>query len=114
MAPSGGHSCFGTLVSMYFCYLDEAGCTGSLPSAGSPIQPVFAVTGLILHRSRLADITRRFVALKARFFPGLMQSARHQLDRILVEVKGADLRADVHGLLPTQARYRSSGTTASC
>ena len=80
---------------MYFCYVDEAGCTGSLPSADSPIQPVFALVGLAVEQSRIADLTRDFLMLKQRFFPGLMANAPHYLDRVLQEVKGSELRADV-------------------
>ena len=32
----------------HFCYLDESGCTGFLPAADSPIQPVFVIAGLII------------------------------------------------------------------
>ena len=80
---------------MHFCYVDEAGCTGMLPSATSPIQPVFSILGLVVPRSKLGHVTREFVRLKQTYFPGLMKNATFPLDRILVEVKGADLRADV-------------------
>jgi hypothetical protein len=80
---------------MYFCYVDEAGCTGALPSAGSPIQPVFALVGLAVEHSHIAGLTRDFLKLKQRFFPGLMANAPHYLDRVLQEVKGSELRADV-------------------
>lgn len=80
---------------MYFCYVDEAGCTGALPSARSPIQPVFALVGLTIKHSRISDLTREFLKLKQRFFPGLMANAPHYLDRVLLEVKGSELRADL-------------------
>jgi len=80
---------------MYFCYVDEAGCTGTLPSATSPIQPVFALIGLAVEHTRIAGLTRDFLKLKQRFFPGLMANAPHYLDGVLQEVKGSELRADV-------------------
>lgn len=73
-------------------YVDEAGCLGSIPSATSDIQPVFVIAGIVFDSSQLVDITRDFVALKRRFFPGLFVQGSHHLDAILVEVKGADLR----------------------
>lgn len=80
---------------MYFCYVDEAGCTGGLPSAQSSIQPVFTLVGLAVEHSRIADLTRDFLKLKQRFFPGLMANATYYLDRVLQEVKGSELRADI-------------------
>lgn len=80
---------------MQFYYLDEAGCTGVLPSSTSPVQPLFLMAGVIISQSCVGQITRDFVDLKARFFPGAMARIRLPLDRILVEIKGADLRADL-------------------
>jgi len=80
---------------MQFHYLDEAGCTGVLPSSTSPIQPLFLMAGVIIPQSCVGPITRDFMDLKERFFPGAMMHISHPLDRILVEIKGADLRADL-------------------
>jgi hypothetical protein len=72
-------------------YIDEAGCLGTLPSPISDIQPVFVIAGVSFDVSRLGDITRDFIALKRRFFPGAYKSPHH-LDALLVEAKGADIR----------------------
>ncbi|MCX7021642.1 MAG: DUF3800 domain-containing protein [bacterium] len=76
---------------MRVLYIDEAGCLGALPSLISDIQPVFVIAGVSFDVSHLGDITRDFIALKRRFFPGAHTSL-YQLDAILVEVKGADIR----------------------
>ncbi len=94
--PRGGRSCFG-LPKLKICYIDESGCTGSLPHATSNVQPVLVVSGLFLDRDRLADITRDFLALKARLFPKYKPASKtttrsHHLDRMLQEVKGAEVR----------------------
>ncbi len=77
---------------MHFCYVDEAGSCGVLPSTTSPIQPVFALVGLVLDEARIPGLTRRLIALKERFYPGRMETVRHRMDRILVEVKGSQVR----------------------
>ena len=77
---------------MHFCYVDEAGSCGVLPSADSPIQPVFVLVGVVLDEARIHGLTRRFMELKERFYPGRMATVRHKMDRILLEVKGAQVR----------------------
>lgn len=77
---------------MQVFYVDEAGCTGMLPSATAPIQPVFVLGGVILDQSRLRDFTLDWLHLKDRFFPGLKAPNADFLDWIAVEIKGADLR----------------------
>jgi hypothetical protein len=77
---------------MRICYVDEAGCTGALPSAGSDIQPVFVLCGVAFQESQLTDLTHEFLALKRRFFPNLPVASSHYLTWILTEIKGSDLR----------------------
>jgi hypothetical protein len=78
-------------LSMYLCYIDESGCTGALPSATSPIQPIFVIAGIIIEQSQLKSLTTSFLDLKRRFFPRKMPNS-FLLDSILVEIKGSDLR----------------------
>ena len=73
-------------------YVDEAGCTGMLPTAIAPIQPVFVLGGVILDQVHLRDFTLDWLHLKDRFFPGLKAPNADFLDWIAVEIKGADLR----------------------
>jgi hypothetical protein len=77
---------------MQLFYVDEAGCTGTLASAVSPIQPVFVLGGIILNQDRLRDFTMDWLDLKDRFFPNLQIPNSDFLDWIAVEIKGADLR----------------------
>lgn len=86
----------------YICYLDEAGCSATLPSKRTDIQPVLVIAGLIVHEDAVADITREFLTLKRRYFPGLFRS-RHLLDDVREEIKGSDLRSAI----------RKRGTRAS-
>lgn len=80
-------------TALRICYVDEAGCTGALPSAASDIQPAFIICGVDLPVSALPEITREFLYLKQRFFPHLpLTTPGHFLEWILTEIKGADLR----------------------
>ena len=81
---------------MYFCYIDEAGCTGNLPSNQTDIQPVFVLCGLIIPESSIVSITHDFLALKRQFNPSLAQTLDHALDIVKHEIKGAeDLRKPI-------------------
>ncbi len=80
---------------MFYCYLDESGCTGALPNATSEIQPVLVVGGLVLTQDHLRQFTQDFLALKQRYFPNLLPRNAQYLDWILKEVKGSDLRRDI-------------------
>jgi hypothetical protein len=78
--------------TMQIFYVDEAGCTGALPSATAPIQPVFVLGGVMLEQSCLRNFTLEWLHLKDKFFPGLRIPNSDFLDWIAVEIKGADLR----------------------
>ena len=80
---------------MYICYIDESGDLGALPSTPSPTgndQPVFLLSGLFIDVTRLETLTNSFLALKFQFFPGLAYPSTNHLDRIIPEIKGADVR----------------------
>ncbi len=77
---------------MYVCYVDEAGCTGELPSANSSIQPIFAIAGLMLPALAVPSVTRELIALKQRFFPTRLPATSRYHDWMVLEVKGSDLR----------------------
>lgn len=81
---------------MHICYVDESGCTGSLPDTTSDIQPVLALLGVVANSACLVDLTHDFLAAKRRFFPHRNgETANHQLNWMLVEIKGADLRKSI-------------------
>lgn len=58
-------------------------------------QPVLAIGGLFVDLAHLASLTRDFLNLKYRFFPRLPYPSTLTLDRILPEVKGAEIRKNV-------------------
>lgn len=90
---------------MKLCYVDESGCTGSLPSPTSSIQPVFVLGGVIIPQQRLREATLGFLHLKARFFPALGAGTGHFLDRVKAEIKGSELRRMACGSSRRQRRH---------
>lgn len=78
---------------MKICFIDEAGDLGALGNPPLPNdQPVLAIAGLIIDAERLAGLTEDFMTLKYNYFPGLPYSSSRPLDRVLYEIKGAELR----------------------
>lgn len=91
---------------MYVFYVDESGCTGSLPDPNSLIQPVFILGGLIIHQQCVRQMTWDLLNLKKRFFAKLLQSAgTSSLDCIKTEIKGADLRRNMREGLRHEQRF---------
>ena len=80
---------------MKICYVDEAGCTGVLPSATSQIQPVLTLAAIVFDANHLANITNELINLKKRFYPNLAPPNTTHLGWMMHEVKGADLRRDL-------------------
>jgi hypothetical protein len=83
------------MAETYILYVDEAGCTGKLPTATSEIQPVFVICGLLIEQSKLESFTHEFLNLKQKFFPKAAPSSGEFLDWIKVEIKGSELRKHV-------------------
>lgn len=91
---------------MYIAYMDDAGDLGAIASPPHRNdQPVFALTLLVVNRTRLASFVPDFIHLKRNFFPGLCPAASHFLASVLPEIKGADLRRDVARGNRNQARH---------
>lgn len=66
-----------------------------MPAAPAPNgndQPVLVIGGLIIDASRLEQLTQDFLNLKSIWFPGLPYPSNKHLDKIIPEIKGADLR----------------------
>ena len=78
---------------MQLCFIDEAGDLGALRDPPAPNdQPVLAIAGLFVDAGRLAGLTHDYLDLKHRFFPNLHYPSTRRLDRILPEMKGAEIR----------------------
>jgi hypothetical protein len=80
---------------MHALYIDESGDLGAMPAVPSPQgndQPILAIGGMIVDLAKLESLTQDFLTLKAAWFPGLTGNTPHHLDKILREIKGADIR----------------------
>ena len=78
---------------MHLCFIDEAGDLDALSNLPLPDeQPVLVIGGLFVDAPNLPALTGHFLDLKHRYFPGLRYPSPRPLDRILPEVKGADIR----------------------
>jgi len=76
-------------------YVDESGDLGALPTTpptNGNHQPVLVLGALIINANRLETITQDFLHLKSNWFPGLAYPTANHLDKIIPEIKGADLR----------------------
>ena len=74
---------------MHILYIDESGDTGQLPAQpGANDQPVFVIGALIVDAAKIGDLTRDFIDLKTRFYPGLVGSATNTLTGYCRKSKG--------------------------
>jgi hypothetical protein len=82
------------MVLVKICYVDEAGCTGRLPSSTSDIQPTLVVAGVMVDYNKLHAMTESLLDLKQRFSRNIAPSGASHLDWIRKEIKGSELRKD--------------------
>ena len=94
---------------MKACFIDEAGDLGALANPPQPNdQPVLVIGGLFVDIANLHNLTDNFLNLKKRYFPGLPYPSAKHLDRILPEIKGADVRSNATRGTARQQRHAIS------
>ena len=107
--PYGHHPvaiAFSGREPLHVCFVDEAGDLGALGNPPLPNdQPVLAIGGLFVDVANLASLTDNFLSLKHQYFPGLPYRSPLPLDRILPEIKGADVRSNATRGTPRQRRH---------
>ena len=98
------------LLFVYFCYLDESGGCES-PDLGQGATPAMVIAGLIVEASQIPAVTRDFLSIKRRFFPGRFATGP-ALDHVLTEVKGSEIlqmtRSSSRDHRRLAARFRST------
>lgn len=93
-------------MKLHLCFIDEAGDLGTLGNPPLPNdQPVLVVGGLFVDAANLSSLTESFLNLKHWYFPGLPCPFAKFLDRILPEIKDADLRRNATCGTPRQRRH---------
>lgn len=90
---------------MLFCYIDESGDSAPVLGPTVPTQPVLVILGIAVKQEVVAEVTRQFLSLKARFYPSCARPSAHFLDSVLFEVKGCDLRRDVRSKSRRERRH---------
>ena len=94
---------------MKVCFIDESGDLGVLRNPPQPNdQPVLVIGGLIVDAADLHALTDEFLAFKFRYFPNLAYRSNRPLDRILPEIKGANLRRNATRGNPRQRQHAIS------
>ncbi len=60
---------------------------------------MLVIVGLIVDAAKVRSLTLDFLNLKRQYFPKKFGNGNHQLDDVLVEIKGSDLRSTIrqHG-----------------
>ena len=96
---------------MRICYVDESGDTKNLARShpAENITPILVLVGFVIDQILLDNLTRAFVETKARFYPGLVADCGTRLERILPEIKGADLRRAMRTSAPRRNRRQAIG-----
>jgi hypothetical protein len=86
------------------CYVDESGGVED-PRSRSDATPLMVIAGVAFDHGDLLSLTREFLRLKRRFFPGKAPGAGKHLDQILAEVKGKELRMLLRSASRTKRRH---------
>lgn len=80
---------------MHILYIDESGDLGPLPvvpARHGNDQPTLIIGALAVEAGSLEALTQGFLDLKSTFYPGLRYPSTNHLDKIIPEIKGAELR----------------------
>jgi len=80
---------------MRFCFIDEAGDSQPINSPTQNIQPLLVISGLIIDGSKIPLLTKEFIQLKKRYFPNKFSTLNHDLDILIKEIKGDELRKKI-------------------
>lgn len=84
---------------MYLCYVDESGDSQAILNSTHKEQPLLVISGLLVKASNVPKLTVDFTSLKRRYYPKLFSSVTYNLNVLLHEVKGSDLRTEIRNNL---------------
>ena len=80
---------------MYYCYVDESGNSEVINTPTDNVQPMVAISGMIIKADKIVSLTNDFVSLKRQFYPGLFSGIPFGINSLLKEVKGSEIRSDI-------------------
>ncbi|HUX91986.1 MAG TPA: DUF3800 domain-containing protein [Gallionellaceae bacterium] len=80
---------------MYLCYVDESGDSQALLNSTHNEQPLLVISGLLVKASSVPKLTIEFTNLKRKYYPKIFSGVTHNLNVLLHEVKGSDLRTEI-------------------
>jgi hypothetical protein len=75
--------------------VDESGCTGTILTKTSQVQPIFLVSGILVKESLMAELTMDYLYLKESYYPNKKKGLMEFLNWIQVEIKGCDVRSQL-------------------
>jgi Protein of unknown function (DUF3800) len=80
---------------MHFCYIDESGDSQALTSATCDVQPALVIGAMFIPATEVKQITSSFIALKRQFYPNKLAAIKHDLDVLMTEIKGSEIRTAI-------------------
>jgi hypothetical protein len=80
---------------MYYCYIDESGNTEVINAPTDNVQPTVVMAGIIVEASKLPRLTSDFIEIKRKYYPNKFLKIKHDLEALLLEIKGSDIRTDI-------------------
>ncbi|GHU04856.1 hypothetical protein FACS1894158_06070 [Betaproteobacteria bacterium] len=80
---------------MHFCYVDESGDSQVISSANDDKQPMLVIAGLFVEAGKVGPLTAEFISIKRRYYPKLFHDTHHDLDVLIYEIKGSDIRTAI-------------------
>ena len=91
---------------MHFCYVDESGDSQAIMHETDNKQPLLVIGAVFVNADSIRQITQEFIALKRQFYPSVFPHSTQNLDVLLTEIKGSDIRTDVRKNLTSSAVVR--------
>lgn len=80
---------------LHFCYIDESGDSQAIANATDEKQPMLAIAGLVVDAGKISQLTAEFIRLKRAYYPSKFSATVHDLDVLLTEIKGSDIRTEI-------------------
>lgn len=91
---------------MHLCYIDESGDSQAILLPGDDVQPLLVIGAIFIDSKHIKALTGEFIQLKRQFYPAALKHLAHDLDVLLLEIKGSDIRKDIRNSNLTSKKLR--------